>query len=175
MRTSDNLLVFLLIPYFPGLSLLGGVVGAGAFLLLLTKLPENILPLRRIYDFLSIGFLISLPLGLLGYLLFSEEKAALVKFTGQAVAYSVLFIIFLKFFLPRLLNGKFKEGTTSLLFLICFSIVSLASNIFPISNILNYFKNFENAVLIIILISSVWILIKYENLLLRNKTGSERK
>src|ERR1035437_1315616 len=32
---------FLLIPYFPGLSLLGGVVGAGAYLLFLMKRQEN--------------------------------------------------------------------------------------------------------------------------------------
>ncbi|MDP2649635.1 MAG: prolipoprotein diacylglyceryl transferase, partial [bacterium] len=66
-----NPLVFLLIPYFPGLSLLGGVVGAGVYFLFLAKRKENSLPLGRISDFFSIAFLISLPIGFLGYFMFS--------------------------------------------------------------------------------------------------------
>ena len=44
----SNPLVFLLIPYFPGLSLLGGVAGAGAYFLFLKIRKENSLPLGRI-------------------------------------------------------------------------------------------------------------------------------
>lgn len=161
----SNLLVFLLIPYFPGLSLLGGVVGVGAYILFLMTRKKDSLPLGRMSDFFSLAFLISLPIGFLGYLLFSEGGVQIVKVGSQAVAYFILFIIFLKFFLPRLLNGKFKEGTISYLFLICFSIVSLIANAFSKINILAYFRNFENIILIIILFSSIGILFWKEDLL----------
>src|SRR3989344_7996860 len=99
-----NPLVFLLFPYFPGLSLLGGVVGIGVYLLFSMKRRENPLPLGRICDIFSIAFLISLSIGFVGFFMFSEESMGTVKLGAQAVAYFILFVIFLKFFLPRLLN-----------------------------------------------------------------------
>lgn len=161
----SNLLVFLLIPYFPGLSLLGGVVGVGAYFLFSIRRRENQLPLERIFDFFSIAFLISLPIGFLGYILFSPGMESVIKLGTQAIAYFVLFIIFLKFFLPRLLSGKFKEGTVSLIFLICFSLVSLIANIFVRTDVLKYLSNFENIILILIFILSTGLLAYRENLL----------
>jgi hypothetical protein len=149
-----NPFVFMLFPYFPGLSLLGGVVGIGVYFLYLTRRQGDPLPLGRIYDFFSIAFLISLPIGFVGYLLFLG-KGIEVKLGIEAVLYFILFIIFLKFFLPKLLSGVFKEGTITSLFLICFSIISLISNAFSKISILAYLKNFENTLLILILISSV--------------------
>ena len=125
-----NPLVFLLIPYFPGLSLLGGVVGAGAYLLFLMRHRKNPLPMGRMCDFFSIAFLISLSVGFIGNFMFSEEGIAFIKAGVQAVLYFILFIIFLKFFLPQLLSGKFKEGKITFLFLICFSVVNLVANAF---------------------------------------------
>lgn len=159
-----NPLVFLLIPYFPGLSLLGSVVGIGIYILFLAKRQGNLLPLERISDFFSIAFLVSLPIGFVGFLMFSGKNISIIKPGIQAVAYFILFLIFLKFFLPQLLNGKFKEGTITFLFLICFSMVSLISNAFPKTNILTYFKNFENIVLILIFILSLVFIINKEGL-----------
>lgn len=170
-----NPFVFLAFPYFPGLSLLGGIVGAGAYILFLMTNKKNPLPLGRMSDFFSIAFLISLPVGFIGYLVFSEEGVSVISAEIQAATYFILFIIFLKFFLPQLLSGKFKEGTITFLFLICFSIVSLISNAFPKISILDFFKNFENLILIAILVSSVDLLIKQENLLLRIKELRQKK
>lgn len=162
-----NPLVFMLIPYFPGLSLLGGVIGAGAYFLFLASRQGKTLPVGRICDFFSIAFLISLPVGFMGYLLFAEKSIGIVRVGGQAAFYFVLFIIFLKFFLPKLLSGKFKEGTIAFLFLICFSLTNLISNVFAKISILEYFKNFENIILILILLLSSWMLIQHEDLLLK--------
>lgn len=166
----SNLLVFLLIPYFPGLSLLGGVVGLGVYILFLMTRKKDALPLGRMSDFFSIAFLISLPIGFIGMMMFSEKSISILKLGIQAASYFILFIIFLKFFLPQLLSGKFKEGTISFLFLICFSVVSLISNIFSVTNVLSYFKNFENIILILILLLSSWMLIRHESLLLKIKS-----
>ncbi|KKQ32547.1 MAG: hypothetical protein US48_C0022G0007 [Candidatus Levybacteria bacterium GW2011_GWA2_37_36] len=163
----SNPLVFLLFPYFPGLSLLGGVVGIGVYLLFSMKRRENPLPLGRICDIFSIAFLISLSIGFVGFFMFSEESMGTVKLGAQAVAYFILFVIFLKFFLPRLLNGKFKEGTITFLFLICFSMVSLIFNTFAKISILEYFKNFENIISILILLLSMGMFVWHEGLLLK--------
>lgn len=170
----SNPFYFLFVPYFPGLSLLGGVIGAGAFFLFLATRRKN-LPLGRMSDFFSIAFLISLPVGFVGYFMFSQEGMSAIKAGGQAASYFILFIFFLKFFLPALLNGKFKEGTITFLFLISFSIVSLASKAFPKFDIADYIKNFENILLILILLLAVGALFKHEDLLLKFKQIRKRK
>jgi len=157
----SNLLVFLLVPYFPGLSLLGLIIGVGAYVLFLSTRKQDPLPLGRICDFFSIAFLISLPIGFIGNLLFLQTRTEILRVAIQAISYFILFIVFLKFFLPRLLTGKFKEGKISLLFLICFSLVSLVSNVFLKVTVLGYFKNLENIALIFVLLLSTGAVIWY--------------
>ena len=161
-----NPFVFLLFPYFPGLSLVGGVLGAGAAFLFMATRKKNTLPLGRMSDFFSIAFLVTLPVGFIGYFIFSED-GDVVRVGSLVITYLILFIIFLRFLLPSLLNGKLKEGTITLIFLICFSIISLASHAFPKISVLDYFKNFENLILMAVLIASLVFLVKQENLLLR--------
>lgn len=165
----SNPFYFLLVPYFPGLSLLGGIIGAGVFFLFLATRKKNPLPLGRMLDFFSIAFLISLPVGFIGYFMFAEEGISAIKAGAMALTYFLLFVIFLKFFLPRLLNGKFKEGTITFLFLGSFSIITLISNAFPQFNILDYVKRLENIMLVLILFISVGAIFKYESLLLKLK------
>jgi prolipoprotein diacylglyceryltransferase len=160
----SNLLKFLLFPYFPGLSLLGAVVGAVGYLVFIKSRSEKQFPIERICDFLSIAFLISLPIGFIGFLMFSE-KTGIIILGVQAVLYFILFVVFLKFFLPRLLSGKFKEGTISFLFLICFCLISLISSAFLKVNIWGYLKNIENIILILILLLSLGMFIRNEKLL----------
>ncbi len=164
-----NPFAFLLFPYFPGLSLLGGVLGAGVTFLFLRARRKNPLPLGRMSDFFSIAFLITLPIGFLGYFMFSEEGFPVIKAGSLVVVYLILFIVFLKFLLPQLLNGKFKEGTITCLFLICFAVLSLISNAHPKLNILDFFKNLENLILLAVLIASLVFFIKQEGLLSKVK------
>jgi prolipoprotein diacylglyceryltransferase len=166
---TSNLWTFILIPYYPGLSLLGAIVGVGSYFLFLAVRRKDSLPLARIFDFFSIAFLISLPIGFLGYLLFSVTRIEIIKVAIQAVIYFIIFIIFLKFFLPRLLTGEFKEGTMSLLFLIFFSAVSLVLNAFAKITLLGYFKNYENLILISTLLLAAGTAIWHENLIGRTK------
>lgn len=170
-----NPLVFLLFPYFPGLSLLGAVVGVGAVFLFLATRRKDKIPLGRLADFFSIAFLISLPVGFIGYFMFSEGGVLLINLISQAAAYFVLFIIFLKFFLPQLLNGKFKEGTITFIFLISFCLVTLISNAFPTIAVLDYFKNFENLILIVGFVASAFFLNRQEDLIVKIKEFRRKK
>lgn len=163
-----NPFVFLLFPYFPGLSLVGGVLGAGVVFFFLAR-KESTLPLGRMSDFFSITFLISLPIGFIGYFMFSEGGFSAIRAGSLVITYLILFVVFLRFLLPRLLNGKFKEGTITCLSLICFSTVSLIASAFPKISIVEYFKNLENIMLIFILLLSLGVLVWHENLLLKMK------
>lgn len=157
-----NPLVFLLFPYFPGLSLVGGIIGAGIVFLYLFVNKKKLLPVGRIFDFFSIGFLAALPVGILGYFMFSEERFSMVRTISLMVVYIVLFLIVWRLFLPRMLNGKYKDGTITFLFLICFFLISF------ISNILVDFKQIfalENIVLMIAITASIVFLVRHESLL----------
>ena len=162
-----NPFVFLLFPYFPGLSLLGGVLGGGVIFLFLRARRENSLPLGRMSDFFSIAFLITLPIGYLGYFMFSEDGFSSIRTGSLVITYLILSVIFLRFLLPQLLNGKFKEGTIAFLFLISFSVVNLISNAFSKMSFLDFFKNLENLIFLAVLIALSVFLIKQENLLLK--------
>lgn len=160
-----NIFVFLLFPYFPGLSLLGGVAGAGAVFLFL-KGQKSSFPVGRMFDFFSIAFLISLPLGSLGYFMFAEDGFSFQRTLGLIIVYLILFIIFLRLFLPRLLSGKIKEGSIALLFLVSFSAVSLINNVAGWEGKVFIFKLVpENFVLTAMLISSIILFAKQEVLL----------
>lgn len=156
-----NPFIFLLFPYFPGLSLVGGIVGGGVVFLYLFLSKKKQLPLGRIFDYCSIGFLITLPVGILGYFMFSEEKFSLARTISMMISYTIIFSIFWKIFLPKMLNGKLKDGSITILFLICFSIVSLTSNF--MGNFKQIFS-LENIVLSLILITSVSGIIWQEKL-----------
>ncbi len=152
----SNLFIFLLFPYFPGLSLLGGVAGAGAGFLFLRSRKKDPLPLGRMADFFSIAFSVTLPIGFLGYFMFSENGFTIQRAVSLVAVYFVLFIVFLRFLLPRLLNGKLKEGNIALLFLISFSTISLVNN-FTAPMLIP-----ENVILIAMLISSIAFLARQE-------------
>lgn len=157
-----NPFIFLLFPYFPGLSLIGGVIGAGVVFLYLYKVQKKQLPLGRMFDFCSIAFLVTLPVGFLGYFMFSEEKFSIIITISLMIAYTALFSIFWKIFLPKMISGKFKDGTVSLLFLICFSLVSLASH--AIANF-KEIVSLENAVLLVMFLASCAAFVWQEKLL----------
>lgn len=165
----SNPFVFLLFPYYPGLSLVGGVLGTGVVFGFLATNKKNTLPLGRMADFFSIACLITLPVGFLGYFVFSEDSFSTIKTVSMVIVYLILFVIFLRFLLPSLLNGKLKEGTIAFVFLICFAVLNLISNAFLKMSLLNYFKNFENITLFLLLTVSIVLIFRQENLLSKIK------
>ena len=171
----SNPFVFLLFPYYPGLSLVGGLLGISAFMGFLATRRGNDLPIGRMADFFSIAFLITLPVGFLGHFMFSENNFYFTRTISMVIVYLVLFIVFLRVFLPQLLNGKFKEGTIALLFLVSFSVVNLISNAFPKINILDFFKDLQNVILLATLIASIVLLVKQEALLSKIKEFKLKK
>jgi len=120
-----SFLGFILFPYFPGLSLIGGILGGIVFLYLFCVSKK--LPLGRIFDFYTIGLLAAMPFGYLGYML-------LAGYSFAALASLIIFIVFLimviKFILPQTLIGEFKEGSLFLAFLLVYSLTTFLISIF---------------------------------------------
>lgn len=152
----SNILGFLLFPYFPGLSLSGGIIGG--FLFLTFYLKAKKLPFGRILDFFSMGFLIASPFGLLGYFLLSVTKYSL-NHLFSIVLLSSLVLIFSKFILQASLSGKLKDGSLGYIFLISFSGVFFLINIL-LNN--RFLINKENVAILLISLVSIIPLIKQE-------------
>ena len=172
-------LVFLAFPYFPGLSLLGGLLGGMAAFFALTR--KDKIPVARLFDFFSISFLCPIFLGYLGYFLLSKSKFFAFWPMSLIIIYLVLFIAFIKYLLPNLLNGRFKEGSIGLIFLISFSVISLVENFVGRFGGKIYFAphhngagfTFEDLILLVILLASSAFLINHEKLM--SKIGKIRK
>jgi hypothetical protein len=167
-----NPLVFLLFPYFPGLSLVGGVGGGVLFLVFLCKYQK--LPMGRLLDFFSISFLSALPIGTIGYFLVSRQNLFAILPISLILAYIILFFVFIKILLPLLLSGGLKDGTIGLIFLICFASISLVGNfIGRVGNLLNL--GLEELILTILLYTSLVFLFRQEKLLTRLKKFKLKK
>lgn len=155
-----NPLGFILFPYFPGLSLTGAILGG--YFISVFILDSWKLPLGRVLDFFSMGFLAAFPVGLIGSFVLSGEKISGL-FYFSIVLYLAILAIFIKFVLPLSSAGKIKDGSLSLLFMFSFSFVYLLSNI-----ILTFGKvilTSENLISLLIFIGFTSVFVKKENLI----------
>lgn len=121
-----SLLGFLLFPYFPGLSLSGGLIGGFIFLVAYLKFKN--LPIGRLLDFFSIGFLTASLFGFIGFILLSGQTITYNIILGIGLN-ALLVFIFIRFLLPLSLSGKLKDGSLGILFLISFSGIFFLINI----------------------------------------------
>lgn len=158
-RAFLNPLVFFLIPYFPGLSFIGGVGGAALFILFFTRKKK--IPTGRIIDYLALALLSALPFGYIGTL-FLQENFNFFESIYLPVIYMVLFLFFLKFLYPRVLRSEIKSGTLGMFFLLTFSFVSLVIGIRSGKNDVLFFFSVEDILALFLFIGSIVILIKQE-------------
>lgn len=142
-----NPLVFFLFPYFPGLSLVGGIIGSMIFLFFYSQGRK--LPLGKLYDFFSMSFAASLPFGYLGtQLLIGIEDYFLGVFLP--ILYLLILIFFVRFLLPLNVRGEIKDGTLGFLFILVFSFSSIMINIVRAENINFMWLNIENILFLIL-------------------------
>lgn len=155
-----NPLAFFLFPYFPGLSLPGGVGGGAIFLLLYAVYRK--LPKARLFDVFSLSFAFALAIGLF-INFFLRQKTILSFNLATPIIYLVFFIASTRLFLRAVL----KDGSLGTLFILIFSFISFtvgrikAQNLLLLSN--------EDFILIEMFLVSLVFLLKQEDLLVRNK------
>lgn len=153
-----NPLGFLLFPYFPGLSVTGAILGGALALFLFCKRKK--IPRARVFDFFSISFIFVLPFGFVGYFLLSQDFATgnIVKF----ISYSLILFASNIYLYPKASSLEIKDGTTSALFLVFFSLISLLASAIDNPGTFYFISHKENFILLAILFFSLGIIIKQE-------------
>jgi hypothetical protein len=116
-----NPIVFLLVPYEPGLSLFGWVIGIFLGITYLTKRRK--IHSARFFDYVSIASLAAFPIWSLG--VYFIDGMSNVLTVVSASLYFVCFLFFSMVLFPKFTRGKMKEGSISILFLIIVSLLSL--------------------------------------------------
>ena len=104
-------LAFLLFPYFPGLSLIGGVIGGYLYVLYGTYRKK--MPLSRVSDVFALALLMSISIGMVAFfltdLLFTKKLM-----WGFLIGGGVFMVV--GFLLGAIFNhGKIRDGSTALL------------------------------------------------------------
>jgi len=153
-----SILGFLIFPYFPGLSLTGGILGGILALALYSRFKK--FPSLRIFDFYAMALTYVLPFGWLMYMIFSTNfsTGALVRL----VLYILLFVGFNFLLYPKSSRFELKDGSKGLIFLVFFSLISLLTATINSPGIEAFKGNKENFVNILILLISSIIFAKQE-------------
>ncbi len=153
-----NPLGFLLFPYFPGLSLTGGVVGGLLSLFAYSRMKK--FPISRVFDFFTISFIFILPFGLIGYFLLSRDIT--VGNTIKLIMYTVIMIFANIYLYPKASALEIKDGTLTALFLIFFTLVNLLGSAIDHPGTQYFITHWENFILLLILVFSVIFILKQE-------------
>ena len=156
-------LVFLVFPYFPGLSIFGGIAG-GLSVLFLYSLYRR-LPVGRFFDFFSFSFLLSSTGGLLieEVVRLLGKKTFVLSNMVSPILFTILSLVFIFFLLPMHKRGELKEGSLGLLFLLSFSVLFLIAETLSVSQKLFFDLTPESLLVIPILIASTVLFIRREN------------
>lgn len=157
-----NPLVFFLFPYFPGLSLTGGVVGGTVFVLLYKR---KRFPTGRIFDFFAMALLASLPFGFLGYEILNSMNDL---FTGVLlpIIFFIMLIFFVKVLLPLNIRGEVKDGTLGYLFFLIFSFTTLLAKFVRAKNSFSALTQVDAILLILLFCGGLVLLFLQERDLL---------
>ncbi len=158
-----NPLVFFLFPYFPGLSILGAIIGIGFTVFVFSKGGKT--PVFHVLDFFSIAFLAAASFGffLSGMRAVVEKDPQLVLKLILPSAYITTFIFFVRFFLHWRRIGELQEGSISLLFFVFFSFFQFTYNLAKAtSGVAKATLGIENYLLIPIFLISLAFFIKNE-------------
>lgn len=158
---ADKLLFNFFSPGNGGLSLTGAFIGGAVSLFIYSRQKKA--PVGRLFDFFTLAFLGVLPFGFLSFSFFHKPPEMYIFFL-YSVLYTILSIFYIKYFYPKILSKTQKEGTSSLLFLIFFSLASLCASIInPLKGTITVLS-VENVILVLLFIVSVGLLIKHERI-----------
>lgn len=153
-----NPLVFFLFPYFPGLSLTGGVVGGILFLLFYKRKK---FPTGRIVDFFSMALLGALPFGFLGGEMLNGMHDLFAGIFMPILLLCTLFF-FIKVLLPLNNRGEIKDGSLGLLVLIIMSFTLFLTKIVHEKNDLSVLLQVDTILLVIVFLVTLTLLILQE-------------
>lgn len=149
---------FLIFPYFPGLSLLGGLLGGALGLFVYSRMKK--FPIGRVFDFFTVSLTFILPFGLIGYFLLSQEFS--VGGTVKLVLFTVMALAANLYLYPKASSLEIKDGGISMLFLIFFSLIMLLTSAIDNPGISNFVDQKENLIYLTMLAVGIILIIKQE-------------
>ncbi len=147
-----NPLVFFIFPYFPGLSLIGGILGAVGYLYIYARQQKY--PFERILDIFSLSFLCTLPIGSIGQVFISSQND-LLSLIGEICMYGALIVLFLTVLYPRLIHNELKDGRITLYFFVAYSLISLIIDVINDIKHLDALLRLDELLLLILLCGSI--------------------
>lgn len=153
-----NPLVFLAIPYYPGLLFMGGVAGGALFVYIYSIIKK--VQVGRLFDLFTMAFIGVLPIGLFFNLFLVHGKD--FKVNGIMLISSVFICVFFsKLIFPFSTKGEIKDGSLGFIFLLILSFISFSTNLFL--DIKNFsFLNPVNVFTLIVFFTSLILLINQE-------------
>ncbi|RJQ36584.1 hypothetical protein C4559_04940 [Candidatus Microgenomates bacterium] len=156
-----NPLYFFLFPYFPGLSIAGGIIGS--FLFLFIYCLNSKISFHRIFDFFAFSFLFALPFGFV----IEIFNSLISKKTIVTILYLEILIYFISFLGIYIIFKKIKleDGSLGFLSLMFFSILSFIFNIGGQWKKISFLN--ENLLLLVIFLISSFFIVKEEKLYLK--------
>jgi prolipoprotein diacylglyceryltransferase len=153
-----NPLGFLALPYFPGLSLMGGVASAELFILMWANYKK--MPVGKILDLFAFAFIAVTPLGYIGNFLIHLGKVSLFDNVFLIVSILVL-MLFIKIIYPFSNKGEIKDGSLALIFTAILSFLYFLINLFL--NLKSFsFLSVDNILVLVVLFSSLILLVNQE-------------
>jgi hypothetical protein len=153
-----NILGFVAFPYLPGLSLIGGLIGASIFIYTYASFKK--MPIGKIFDLFIMAFLFTMPLGFISVFLLAFLKTAIIF--NLLFIFTLLMLPLFGFIIyPYSLKGEIKDGSLGLIFLAIFSFLYFLIKLFL--NIKDFsFFDAENVILLITLFTSLILLVNQE-------------
>lgn len=149
---------FMVFPYFPGLSLAGGLIGGLSYLLIHVNYRK--MPVGRIFDIFILSLSTVLPISILGTILLTGFKNTL-SFGILFLIYLIISIISFKIVWPYSQKNNLREGSLGIIFLTILSLINYLFNIIVSWGRVELF-NKDNLLWIIILIISIAAIVKQE-------------
>ncbi len=115
-----NPIVFFALPYYPGLSLIGGVTGGSLFIYLYSLYKK--IQVGRIFDLFIMSFSGILPISLFLNIIYMQGKESMIQ-NIMFIASIIILIIFSKFLFPYASKGEIKDGSLGLVFVLILSFI----------------------------------------------------
>lgn len=161
-----NPLVFFLVPYFPGMSFMGGLAGGVGVVIYFSR--KRKWPTKRILDLMAIAFLAGLPIGYVGNLFIMGRISYFLHFF-LPVLFFLIFLLMYFLVYPRLIRREIKPAMlgTSTLIIVSFVIV-LVSVIFHL-NAEEYPLQLSDSIALIIFVVSLVYFIKQDLFVIKVK------
>lgn len=127
-------------------------------------------PIGRLFDFLTLAFISSLPVGYL-ISVFIVNKNEIIYYFALGIIYIVLHFIFWRYIYLKMVSAKIKEGTICSLFFLVFSVVTFTADL--VNNIILTSLKFDSDYILlacIFIVSLYYLLINERRRILRKKT-----